>query len=84
MAYLEINVNGKTSTITSDETKAANILADVAALFELEGNAQAQLDQVAQLIKQKVVEWSRQYRTPAAVSAAQEIVATDTDYFWEE
>lgn len=83
MAYLEINVSNKTSTITANETKAQAILADVAALFNLEGTAQEQLDQVAQLIKQKVMEWSQQYREGSAIQTAKDSVATDSDYFWE-
>lgn len=84
MAYLEINAGGKTSTITSNETKAAAILTDVAALFGITGGAQAQLDAVAQLIKTQVMDWSKQYREQQAILAAKDDVADDTDNIWED
>jgi len=61
MALLSISVGVLSSSVSADDTKAENVLQNVAALHEFVGTNQEKLDQIAELLRKYLTRDSLRY-----------------------
>lgn len=84
MAQLIIKIGSLSSTINASDAKAAEVLKNVASLYEFKGNNQEKLVQINEMLRNFLTHESVRYKMKVDEKAAMEAAAANKSIRFEE